>query len=404
MKTFRILFVLFALLGLVQPLAAQESPEDVGALKVGLLPVLDTLPFYIAEEEGYFAEAGVEVEGIPVASPVERDQIMQAGAIDGMLNELTTTATFNRDAVQIQIVIVARIAYEDFPVFRVLAAPSSAIETPEHLAGVPIGVSLNTVIEYTTYRQLTSAGVAPDDIEFQSVPSIPERFQLLMQGQLEAATLPDPLAQAAIEAGAKPVIDDSWYPEYSVSVLSFSVQAIEAKPEAIRRFLLAWDKAVQALNADPEAYRALFLEKVSVPESIEETYEIPPFPRAYLPTEAQWADVLDWLIDKELLDAEVPYEESINSAFLPEVENDFSDALAVFETNCAACHGAMGLDGPAGPDLAGSADIVAMSADDIAAIITDGAPGTAMPGFSDRLSEDEIARLVELVQRWAAGE
>ncbi|MCZ7542723.1 MAG: ABC transporter substrate-binding protein [Anaerolineae bacterium] len=170
---------------------------------------------------------------------------------------------------QIQALIAARIAYEDFPIFRVLSAPRSNITIPADLAGKEIGVSLNTVIEYVTSRVLEAEGLAPEDIAFASVPSIPERFQLLMQGQLLVATLPDPLAQAAIQAGATNVIDDAAYPAYSLSVLSFSVDAIENKPEAIRRFLLAWDMAVQDLNADPEAYRALFLEKVTVPESVQ---------------------------------------------------------------------------------------------------------------------------------------
>lgn len=322
MKVFRVVIAAATLLTLASLAAAQlaaAQEEEIGSLKIGLLPVIDTLPFYVAEEAGYFDDVGVEVEGVPVASPVERDQVMQAGAIDGMLNELTTTATFNRDEVKVQIVSAARIAYEDFPIFRILSAPRSNVTIPSDLAGKEIGVSLNTVIEYVTDRILRAEGLAPDEIAFTSVPAIPERFQLLMQGQLLVATLPDPLAQAAMQAGATLVIDDSAYPEYSLSVLSFSVDAIENKPEAIRRFLLAWDMAVQDLNANPEAYRALFLEKVNVPESVQETYEIPPFPRATLPTEEQWADVLDWLIEKGLLDEEVPYEGSVNPAFLPEV-------------------------------------------------------------------------------------
>ncbi len=329
MKNFRVfstsLLLLVLLLSLL-PAGAQEAEEEEGdALKIALLPVLDTLPLYIAEEAGYFDEVGVVVEALPVASPVERDQLMQAGAIDGMLAEMTTTATFNRDAVQVQIVMAARAATEDAPVFRVLAAPDSDIETVTDLAGVPIGVSLNTIIEYTTFRQLEAEGLDPDDITFASVPVIPERFGLLMQGEIETATLPDPLAQAALEAGAVLVVDDAAHPEYSVSVFSFSADAIEEKPEAIRRFLSAWDMAVQDLNADPEAYRALFLEKVRVPESVEESYEIPAFPRAYIPTEEQWADVLDWLIDKELIEEELPYEESINPDFLPEVPEEELD-------------------------------------------------------------------------------
>jgi NitT/TauT family transport system substrate-binding protein len=385
------------------PIAAQE--DNIGSLKIGLLPVLDTLPFYVAEEAGYFEEVGVEVEGVPVASPVERDQLMQAGAIDGMLNEITTTATFNRDEVQVQILISARIAYDDFPIFRVLAAPDSGIETPADLAGVPIGVSMNTIIEYLTDRLLEAEGVAAEDVVVESVPLIPERFQLLMQGQLKAATLPDPLAQAAIEAGAVPVIDDSSNAAYSLSTLSFSVASIEEKPEAIRRFLLAWDMAVQDINADPEAYRALFLEKVSVPESVQETYEIPPFPRATVPSAEQWSDVIDWLIEKELLDEAVPYDTSVNPDFLPEVEEEeavddaaLESAAELYAGVCAACHGEAG-EGRVGPALAANADLDTSQAH-LASVIENGIDGTAMAAFGDAFTADEIGGLIALIQSW----
>jgi NitT/TauT family transport system substrate-binding protein len=295
----------------------KQLAELVAPLKVGLLPVLDSLPFYIAEENGYFADEGVEVEAVPVASPVERDQLMQAGEIDGMLNEMTSTAIFNRESVQVQSLITARAAQPDGPVFRVLSAPESGLTTPADLAGVPIGISENTVIEYTTDRMLEAEGLAPDEIVGQSVPVIPERFQLLLEGQIQAATLPDPLAQAALQAGAHLVIDDSSYPEYSVSLMTFSVDSIQNNAGAVRRFLAAWDRAVQDLNADPDAYRALFLEKVPVPESVQETYVIPPFPVREVPDEAQWDDVIAWLIDRGLLDGPLPYADSINPAFLP---------------------------------------------------------------------------------------
>lgn len=295
-----------------------ETPAEpaVETLKVALLPVVDTLPFYIAEANGYFTEEGVAVEAVPVASPVDRDQLMQAGEIDGMLTELTTVGIFNREAVQVQIISYARVAAADGPVFRLLAAPRSNITIPSDLAGNPIGVSQNTVIEYVTERLLQESGLTDDQIVTESVPVIPERFQLLMSGDLLAATLPDPLAQAAIEAGAILIIDDSAFPAYSSSSLAFSVDAIQNKTAAVQAFLTAWNRAVADLNADPESYRSLFLEKVAVPESVQATYLIRPFPFNEVPSQAEWDDVMAWLIDKGLIDAPSAYADSVITDFI----------------------------------------------------------------------------------------
>ena len=311
-----LLVILLMMTGSPANLFAQKG-QSTTSLKVALLPILDTLPFHAAQAKGYFDRYGVSVEPVPVGSGLERDQLMQSGAIDGMLNEMGTTANFNREQVQVQIVVSARKAYPHYPLFRLLSAPGSGLTTPADLKGIPIGISKNTIIEYVTDRLLAAGGLAPDQITKKSVPVIPERFQLLMQGQLKAATLPDPLAKAALEAGAGAVIDDSSHPQYSVSVLSFSIQALKTKTDAVRQFLKAWNQAVQDINADPESFRSLLLQKIRVPKSIQQTYRIPPFPFREVPTADQWADVMNWMVSKGLLKTPLPYKESITTDYLP---------------------------------------------------------------------------------------
>jgi NitT/TauT family transport system substrate-binding protein len=296
--------------------AEAESQNDT--LRIALLPILDVLPFYVAEVEGFFDGGPYKIEAIPIASGLSRDQLMQAGEIDAMLNEMTTTGSFNRDKVQVKILISARTADTHFPMFRVLASPKSRLKSPPDLAGVPIGVSMNTIIEYVTDRMLTAKGLISEKIVMKSVPVIPERYQLLMQGQLKAATLPDPLGLSAFAAGAVPMVDDSEYPQYSVSVLSFSVKALKNKTDGIRFFLKGWDRATEKINADPDAYRALLLKKIRVPKNVQEGYPVPYYPRKEVPGADQWADVMTWMVGKGLLTAPLPYEESVTRAFLPQ--------------------------------------------------------------------------------------
>jgi NitT/TauT family transport system substrate-binding protein len=292
-----------------------KRAEDT-SLKMGLLPILDILPFYVAEQEGYFEAEGISVEFVPVKSAQERDALMQAGEIDGMLNDLISTGLFNRDEAQIKIVATARRGYPESPQFRVLAAPDSGINSAQDLAGVPIGISQNTIIEYITDRLLEAEGLPSDQIEIIEISAIPVRFEQLMEGQIQAATLPDPLAQGAIAAGASLVVDDSQHVQYSQSVLSFSTGAIESKPNTIERFLKAWNRAVQDLNGNPEQFSDLMIEKGRVPESIQGSYQMPPFPAGKVPSQAEWQDVVDWLLEKGLIDQSIAYQDSISTDFL----------------------------------------------------------------------------------------
>ena len=246
-----------------------QQTSNSATLKLALLPILDVLPCYVAAAKGYFKEYAVDVKVVPVTSGLERDQLMQSGAIDGMLNEMITTANFNRDRVQVKTVITARMAYPRYPLFRILSSPASKVTAPSDISGVAVGISKNTIIEYVTDRLLAAAGLSSKSIIKKSVPVIPERYQLLLQGQLKAATLPDPLAKSAIAAGAGTVVDDSSYPQYSASVLSFSIDSLQQKGESVRLFLKAWDRAAADINQDPDSFRPLLLQKIRVPQNIQ---------------------------------------------------------------------------------------------------------------------------------------
>jgi NitT/TauT family transport system substrate-binding protein len=312
-------------------LCAQET-KDADPLKIALLPILDTFPYYVAEAKGYFDELGIHVKAVPVSSGLERDQLMQSGEtsglerdqlmqsgeIDGMLNEMITTANFNRHRVQVKTVISARKAYPHYPLFRVLSSPGIKLSSPSDLTDMPIGISKNTIIEYVTDRLLAAEGVDVSRITKKSVPVIPERFQLLLQGQIKAATLPDPLAKSALIAGAGLVAEDSTHPQYSVSVLSFHVKTLINKPKAVRLFLKAWDRAAADINANPESHRALLLKKIRVPKNVQKTYKIPPYPRREIPSADQWDDVMNWMVTKGLLDSPLSYEDSISGDYLPQ--------------------------------------------------------------------------------------
>jgi NitT/TauT family transport system substrate-binding protein len=296
--------------------APKGNQAEPSTLRIAVLPILDTLPMYVAEQNGYFEAEGLQVELTPVKSPRERDALIQAGEADGMLTDLHGVGVLNKETPQVKIVAKARKAYDDSPIFRLLAAPGSEIESAADLAGVKIGVSQNTVIEYITDRMLEGSGLTADQIAVEEITAIPVRFEQLMNGQVQAATLPDPLASGAMAAGAKLIVDDSQFTSYSQSILAFRVESIAEKRGAIEGFLNAWNKAVADLNTEPEAYSDLLIEKGRVPESIQGNYQMPPYPEDEITSEDQWADVVDWLLEKDLIEREVPYDEAVDTSFL----------------------------------------------------------------------------------------
>lgn len=304
----------------VQPDASQPAePEAAQTLRVALLPTTDVVPFYVAQEIGAFADNGLDAEAVPVSSAAERDTVIQTGAADCEMTDVQGVVLTNaREAQPLRIIATARQATADQPLFFLLSAPESGIASPDDLAGANIGTSENTVIDYWYDRVLAAAGVDVDSTTRTNVPQLPVRLELLINKQLDAAILPDPLASLAQLQGATLVVDDTILPEAAVSVLVCRADTIAERPDAVAAFLAGWDQAVEAINADPAAYADILIETARVPEPLQGQYALPPFPVKAIPTEAQVQDVVDWAVGKGLIETPPALDQLIDPSFRQE--------------------------------------------------------------------------------------
>lgn len=298
------------------PTRAPLTPTSQGNLRIAVLPITDVVPFYIAQQQGYFKEQGITVELVPVSSAAERDQLMLTSQIDGQLNDLVSTVLFNATAARIKIVRKARQAFPNAAEYWILTPKDSAIKTPQDLKGKEIAISQNSVIEYVTQRLLEAEGLSAADIKTTNVPAIPTRLQLLQQNQVAAANLPDPLASLAILQGARIVVDDTKHTEYSVSVISFRTDVVSGRADDVKKFLAAYDKAIADIRTKPDPLRNILIEVGRVPDQLKDKYQFPPFPDPGLPTKAQWDDVVKWAMDRKLINAPVTYESSVVGDFV----------------------------------------------------------------------------------------
>ncbi|PKO14038.1 MAG: hypothetical protein CVU39_15770 [Chloroflexi bacterium HGW-Chloroflexi-10] len=297
--------------------ACTPKPAEQQTLKFAVLPIIDSLPMYVAQEEGLFTKYNLEVELVPVGSGPERDQLVAAGQIDGMINEVLTTIMNNRMDSNVQVVRFARAATADTALFSIIASQKSGITSVEQLKNVQVGISEGTVIAYLTDRMLEKEGFTADEIRTVAVPKIPDRMALLGSGELQAGTMPEPLSTLLGVQGASIVLADSKYPELSHSTIAFRTAVIEEKTEAVRSFLAAIEEAVSIINADPTKWEQTLVDNSILPAPLQGKFQVPQFVTAGVPSQAQYDDVLNWAKSKGMISEDVPYERCINASFLP---------------------------------------------------------------------------------------
>lgn len=295
----------------------QAHGQGETQLRFGVLPVLQALPLFVAAEQGYFSEAGLDVDVIPFQSAADKDIALKSGAIDGYFGDLFTPLVIEGNGLDISIVATNYSTGSTARMFGILASAKSGISTIGELEGHQIGISSASVIDYVTQQLLATAELDGEDVDLADMKNIGLRMQLLMSGELDAATLPEPLVTAAQKGGAVLLADDTGM-DVSQTVLIFSQGYIDAEPEAVSAFLAAVDRANAWITDNPQGAREMMIKHTRLPEPLQQVFPVPGFPAEMgVPNEKTIAEAISWLRDAGVLRKDLTYTGLVNGDFLP---------------------------------------------------------------------------------------
>jgi putative hydroxymethylpyrimidine transport system substrate-binding protein len=212
-------------------------------------------PIIVAEELGYFAEEGLEVEVIPPADPSAPPRLVAAGQAD--------IAVSYQPQLHLQI-------HEGLPLMRVgtlvatplnclLVLEDGPVQDLSDLRGRRVGFSVAGVEEAVLTAMLNRYGVGLDEITLVNV-----NFSLspaLMSGQVDAvigAFRNFELNQMDIEgvAGRCFYIEEEGVPPYDELIYVANPDRMDA--DVIARFLTATERATQYIINNPEKSWEIF--------------------------------------------------------------------------------------------------------------------------------------------------
>lgn len=289
-----------------------EAPAATPAeMTIGTLATQDSLPLWVAEQEGYFTTEGMpSVEIVTFQSAQECQAAFTSGAVDALMTDIIVAAKLHQSGTPVVIPTVMLGAETAEGRFAIVAAPDSGVKTMNDLAGVKVGVGSATVTELVLDKLMAEAGVPAADVAKEEVPKMPVRFQLLMSGQLKAASLPEPFVSLAVLQGASVVEggDDTQAAEnvsQSVLVVSAEYAGTDEGEAAVDALLAAWNSAVADIAVSPDSYRGTLVTKANLPQPLAESYAVSRYPVATEPSVEQVQMVLDWMTERGYLEGEL---------------------------------------------------------------------------------------------------
>ena len=285
-------------------------------LVVGTLPVIQCLPLFVADELGLYKSQGVQIQLAPFRTAMDKDVAMTTGQLDGYFGDLFTPIVLSAGGVDVRMVARNYLTGQGGRMFGILVGPESELKTLAGLAEKPVAVSSNTIIDYVTSTLLVDGGVAPDSIRRLEIKNIPLRFQMLMKGQVDAATLPEPLVTLAEKQGCRLLADDG-RTGLSSTVLVFSSEALRNQREGVNGFLKALDQAAAIINEKPESVRDIMNRYCNVPQPLRNTYPVPVFPPLVVPEAEKVDAAVSWLYDRGAIKAKPKYSELVDAGYVP---------------------------------------------------------------------------------------
>lgn len=274
-------------------------------IRFGILPVLDTLPLQMAVSEGCFARRGLDVELVNFASALERDTAMQTGQIDGYFGDLVATLLLLDHGVDMRVALVSYRTVPGQRMFGIAISPRRDPRTLDEMRGASVGYSSSTVIEYLLDRMLEARGLPRDQFRRIEIKKVPIRMQMLAQGQIDLALLPEPLLSLAEGQGGA-VLATAEDLNEPLTVLCLARRYFEDGHTA-RDFIAAVGEAVELLRAAPEHYRSLMAEGCRIPGPLVQAFPVYAYPVPALPSEAEVMTVEQWMMDHQMLKAPIPY-------------------------------------------------------------------------------------------------
>jgi NitT/TauT family transport system substrate-binding protein len=237
-----------------QKIWAQESKLESPSIRVtvGGRAFLQYAPLTIAEQLGYFKEAGLNVEILDVAGGAKALEALVGGSAE------VTAGAFDH-TIQMQAMnqeIVGVVLFGRHPTFAlaVRSDKASAYRDPKDLKSLRVGVtSLGSQTQFMVEYLAIQAGLAPSDISFVNVGGGTGAIAAIRNGAVDAVVTGEPALTTLTSAGDAKIVADTRTNDGTIGIFGGLYPSgtiytraafISQNPRTVQAFALAMVRAL----------------------------------------------------------------------------------------------------------------------------------------------------------------
>lgn len=208
-------------------------------------------PMFIAQQEGYFEEAGVNVDIQVIEDESAYAALITQGSVQFLATAQDPNIKMYANGATSRYVLTM-----DASVGADGLVSTGDIETLDDLAGKTLALDKSASSYYFFLTALENgSSLTEDDIEVIDMGDTTEAGLAFMSGSVDAAIMWEPELSEALETveGSHALVTSADYPDIILDTLVVNSKYAEENPEVVKAVEEAWYKAIDFMEENPEA-------------------------------------------------------------------------------------------------------------------------------------------------------
>lgn len=216
---------------------------DSMALKVGVLPTLDCLPLYVAEEKGIFDSIGVDVRLKYFDNSFDSDMAIMEGTIEGGVTDCVRAAWMAVKSCAVTPVCATN-AY-----WQLVTNKKARLSRLSEMTDKMIAMTRFSATAMLADMAVDSSKIDKDYVFLIQINNPNTRLMMIQNNEMDAAMMAEPHASAARADGHR-VLMDSREKGLQLGAIVFSDATLsdERRRAQAEKFIRAYDIAVEEIN------------------------------------------------------------------------------------------------------------------------------------------------------------
>ena len=264
--------------------------RDSAALKIAVMPTLDCLPLFVAQQYELFdsVEGGVRLKFY--MAQMDCDTAIQRGRVEGVVTDLVRAMRIDQQGVKMRYVAATN-AY-----WQLVTNRNARIKQLKQLDDKMVAMTRYSATDLLTDCARDSVKLAAERLYKVQINDLNVRVQMLMNNEIDALWLPEPQATQARIMKHSLVLDSR---NVNLGIMAFREKEMrrQARAKQLALLIKAYNQACDSINKNGIAhYKQIFIDryqmKAALVDSLPQDIR---FPHARGPRQQDVTFVEKWL-------------------------------------------------------------------------------------------------------------